>query len=151
LVERFVRDQAQKARVYLGACENLTTPEPLLPLRDIARASGETIDPSTGNLKAFETVLGLLAQPGKPALMVLEDVHWADAATLDLIRFLGRRIGRVHALVLITFRDEEVGSRSALRDVLGEATSGVVGRMALEPLSLRSVTQLAARQGRRAE
>ncbi|HVY89438.1 MAG TPA: AAA family ATPase [Hyphomonadaceae bacterium] len=151
LVERFTRDHAPDARVYFGACENLTTPEPLLPLRDIARASGAAIDVSGGHLAAFEAVLGLLAQPGKPALMVLEDMHWADAATIDLIRFLGRRIGRVRALVLITYRDEEVGSPSALRDVLGEAASGVVERMTLEPLSLRSVAELAAGKGRQAD
>jgi DNA-binding CsgD family transcriptional regulator len=70
---------------------------------------------------------------------------------LDLIRFLGRRIARVRALILITYRDEEVDARSPVRTVLGEAPVGSVERMTLSPLSLAAVTSLAAKAGRRAE
>jgi DNA-binding CsgD family transcriptional regulator/tetratricopeptide (TPR) repeat protein len=151
LVERFAREQSTVARVYAGACENLSTPEPLLPLRDIARANGMAFDLSQGHLAAFETVLELLTQGGKPALLILEDVHWADAATLDLIRFLVRRIAQVKALVLATYRDDELGTRSALLDVLGEAPAGSVERMALESLSLSAVSRLAKEAGRSGE
>ena len=148
LVERFSRDQLSAARIYAGACENLSTPEPLLPLRDIARTNGAALDLSHGHLAAFETVLALLTQDPKPALLILEDMHWADAATLDLIRFLGRRIAQVKALVLVTYRDDEVGARSALKDVLAEAPAGSVERIALEELSLPAVTWLAKQAGR---
>ena len=123
----------------------------LLPLRDIARASGEAFDLQSDHIRAFESMLRLLSQGAAPALLIIEDVHWADTATLDLIRFLGRRIARVRALILITFRDEEVDARSAVRTVLGEAPVGSVERMTLEPLSLAAVTSLAAKAGRRAE
>src|SRR5262249_19101983 len=106
LIEQFLQDPPMRARIYMGACENLSTPEPLLPLRDIARAHGAALDLSKGHLTAFETVLELLTGSPQPALLILEDVHWADAATIDLIRFLGRRIAQVKALVLITYRDE---------------------------------------------
>jgi DNA-binding CsgD family transcriptional regulator/tetratricopeptide (TPR) repeat protein len=148
LVERFARDRRDAARIFSGACENLSTPEPLLPLRDIARANGTALDLSHGHLAAFETLLDLLRQGAKPALLILEDVHWADAATLDLIRFLGRRIAQVKALVLITYRDDEVGSPSPLKDILAEAPAGSVERMALEELSLPAVTLLAEKAGR---
>jgi DNA-binding CsgD family transcriptional regulator/tetratricopeptide (TPR) repeat protein len=150
LIEQFVGSGAGAARVYWGACENLSTPEVLLPLRDIARASGEAFDLQSDHIRAFESMLRLLSQGAGPALLIIEDVHWADTATLDLIRFLGRRIARVRALILITYRDEEVDARSPVRTVLGEAPMGSVARMTLEPLSLAAVTTLAAKAGRRA-
>ncbi len=151
LIERFVADHAQVARLYWGACENLSTPEVLLPLRDIARASGESFDLGADHIRSFESLLRLLSNGAKPSLLVIEDVHWADTATLDLIRFLGRRIARVRALLLITYRDEEVDARSPVRNLLGEAPAGNVERMALPPLSLAAVTSLAAKRGRRGE
>jgi DNA-binding CsgD family transcriptional regulator len=151
LIEQFVAGNANGARVYWGACENLSTPEVLLPLRDIARASGEPFDLEADHIQAFESMLRLLSRGAAPALLIIEDVHWADTATLDLIRFLGRRIARVRALMLITYRDEEVDARSPVRRVLGEAPIGSVERMTLEPLSLAAVTSLAAKAGRRAE
>ena len=151
LIEQFVAGRAAGARLYWGACENLSTPEVLLPLRDIARASGEAFDLQSEHIRAFESMLRLLSQGAAPALLIIEDVHWADTATLDLIRFLGRRIARVRALILITYRDEEVDARSPVRTVLGEAPVGSVERMTLQPLSLAAVTSLAAKAGRRAE
>ena len=151
LTERFVAKHAQAARVYWGACENLSTPEVLLPLRDIARASGESFNLGADHIHSFETLLRLLSNGPKPALLVIEDVHWADTATLDLIRFLGRRIGRVRALILITYREEEVEASSSVRSLLGEAPAGNVQRVTLAPLSLAAVTSLAAKHGRRGE
>jgi DNA-binding CsgD family transcriptional regulator/tetratricopeptide (TPR) repeat protein len=150
LTERFVASHSD-ARVYWGACENLSTPEVLLPLRDIARASGEAFELGADHIRAFESMLRLLSQGSAPALLIIEDVHWADTATLDLIRFLARRIARVRALILITYRDEEVDARSPMRNLLGEAPVGSVERMTLEPLSLAAVTSLAAKVGRRGE
>jgi DNA-binding CsgD family transcriptional regulator/tetratricopeptide (TPR) repeat protein len=151
LTERFVAEHAHVARVYWGACENLSTPEVLLPLRDIARASGESFELSADHIRSFESLLRLLSNGGKPSLLVIEDVHWADTATLDLIRFLARRIARVRALIVITYRDEEVEARSPVRNLLGEAPAGNVERMTLAPLSLAAVTSLAAKRGRRGE
>jgi len=151
LTERFVANHAQVARMYWGACENLSTPEVLLPLRDIARASGESFDLGADHIRSFESLLRLLSNGAKPSLLVIEDVHWADTATLDLIRFLGRRIARVRALILITYRDEEVDARSPVRNLLGEVPAGNMERMTLAPLSLAAVTSLAAKRGRSGE
>jgi DNA-binding CsgD family transcriptional regulator len=151
LTERFVADLAGGARVFWGACENLSTPEVLLPLRDIARASGEAFDLGADHIHAFEALLRLLSRGAAPALLIIEDLHWADTATLDLIRYLGRRIARVRALILITYRDEELDARSSVRTVLGESPAGSVERLMLEPLSLAAVTDLAAKAGRRGE
>jgi DNA-binding CsgD family transcriptional regulator len=151
LTERFVANLGSGARVFWGACENLSTPEVLLPLRDIARASGEAFDFGADHIRAFESLLRLLSRGAAPALLIIEDVHWADTATLDLIRYLGRRIARVRALILITYRDEEVDARSPVRNLLGETPAGSVERLTLEPLSLAAVTDLAAKAGRRGD
>lgn len=150
LVERFAESHAGEGPVYRGACEHLMTPEPLLALRDIARSSGGqyVFDPAASPMSAFEALLGLLSVGRAASVLVIEDVHWADTATLDLIRFLCRRISRLRALLVITYRDEELDARSPLRDVLGEAPAGSVERIALEPLSPGAVDVLAARSGR---
>src|SRR5262249_41815969 len=96
-------------------------------------------------------LLRLISRGASPALLIIEDVHWADTATLDLIRYLARRIGQVRALILITYRDEEVDARSSVRALLGESPPGSVERLTLEPLSLSAVSDLAAKAGRRGE
>jgi DNA-binding CsgD family transcriptional regulator/tetratricopeptide (TPR) repeat protein len=151
LTEGFVASLGGGARVFWGACENLSTPEVLLPLRDIARASGEVFDLDVDHIRAFESLLRLISRGAAPALLIIEDVHWADTATLDLIRYLGRRIARVRALILISYRDEEVDARSPMRNLLGEMPAGSVERLTLEPLSLAAVSDLAARAGRRGD
>ena len=148
LVEHFVGERARQALIHRGACENLSTPEVLLPLRDIARAAGKSLDFAGDLVRHFEWLLGLVSNPARTSILVVEDLHWADTATLDLVRFLSRRIGSARALVLITYRDEELGPRSALRQLLGEATLGSVERVNLQPLSLSAVTHLAAKSGR---
>jgi DNA-binding CsgD family transcriptional regulator/tetratricopeptide (TPR) repeat protein len=146
-----VANYAVDARVHWGACENLSTPEVLLPLRDIARASGESFDLGADHIRSFELMLRLLSTGAVPAVLIIEDVHWADTATLDLIRFLARRIARVRALVLITYRDDEGDARLRMGNVLSDAPAGSVERMTLEPLSLAAVTRLAEKVGRRGE
>jgi DNA-binding CsgD family transcriptional regulator len=148
LVEYFARARAQQATVYWGSCENLTTPEILLPLRDIARGAGKALDIGLDHVRLFEWVLTLISHPTRTSMLIIEDLHWADTATLDLLRFLCRRIGSARALLLMTYRDEEMGPRSAIRQLLGEANPGSIERLSLPPLSLPAVNQLAARLGR---
>ena len=83
---------------------------------------------------------------------MLEDVHWADQATLDVLRVLGRRIDSTQALVLATYRDDEVGSGHPLRVVLGElASAPAVTRLSVPRLSLDAVRELAEPSGADAE
>jgi predicted ATPase len=85
----------------------------------------------------------LRERPG--AVLVLEDVHWADEGTLDVLRLLGRRMQDVPALAIVTFRDDEPGP---LRVVLGElATAMGVERIELPPLSAEAVRTLAEPHG----
>jgi DNA-binding CsgD family transcriptional regulator len=79
---------------------------------------------------------------------VVEDAHWADGATLDLLRYLARRIGALPVLVVVSYRDDEIGPQHPLAVLLGDlATSAVVKRIQLDPLSSAAVGQLAAGSG----
>ncbi|HEY2959743.1 MAG TPA: hypothetical protein VGM21_16285 [Actinomycetota bacterium] len=85
-------------------------------------------------------------------VFVLEDVHWTDEATLDVLRLLARRVETVPALVVATYRDDELDRGHPLRIMLGElATSRTVGRMRLGRLSPVAVTRLAEPHGVDAE
>jgi DNA-binding CsgD family transcriptional regulator len=137
-------------RVLSGACEALLTPRPLGPLADIAEQTGGELavtlerGPSVGELLA---ALSREVRRRAPTVVVLEDLHWADQATLDLVRLLGRRIEAAPALVLATFRDDELGRAHPLRIVLGELPRTARRRLTLSPLSPAAVDALAAQLG----
>jgi predicted ATPase len=86
------------------------------------------------------------AEKGFPAVVVLEDLHWADEATLDVLRLLGRRIHAFPGLVVATYRDDELEQAHRLRIVLGElARIPSVQRIELDRLSSAAVAELAER------
>jgi DNA-binding CsgD family transcriptional regulator len=149
LLQKF-SEQQRDARVLWGACDALFTPRPLAPLHDIARqAQGALLTAfnSGANREAiFAAALDELE--GTQALVVFEDMHWADEATLDLLKYLGRRIHRTHALLAVTYRDDEVGPRHPLRFVIGDLPRAHTFHMPLSPLSEPAVAQLATRAGR---
>ena len=85
-------------------------------------------------------------------VVVIEDVHWADEATVDLLRFLGRRLRHVAALVIVTFRDDSPTATDPLRLALGElATQRSTRRIGLAPLSADAVKVLADGTGLEAD
>src|SRR4029079_6391427 len=80
---------------------------------------------------------------------IIEDAHWADEATLDLLKFIGRRISKLNALLVVTYRDDEVRAHHPLRLVLGDLPRQSVKRLRLPPLSEIAVAQLAECEGKR--
>src|SRR5207248_3466932 len=56
----------------------------------------------------------------RPTLVVLEDMHWADGASLAVLRLLARRVRSLPALLLVSYRETELGPFHPLRQVLGE-------------------------------
>ena len=110
LVEQFVSLYCNATRRLWGACEALFTPRPLGPLYDIAaqaRGSLSTLmSRDTPRPMLFSAFLDELQKSASPTVVVFEDVHWADEATLDLIKFLGRRILSLLALFIVTYRDD---------------------------------------------
>ena len=146
LARRFC-DGARGARVLWGACDPLFTPRPLGPMIDVAEAAGgEFAAAVEQGGKPYEVAAALLRELGSrgATLLVLEDMHWGDEATFDVVRLLGRRVETVRALVLVTFRDDELDRLHPLRVVLGElATGGAVDRLPVRPLSQAAVARLA--------
>ncbi|HEV8190299.1 MAG TPA: AAA family ATPase, partial [Ktedonobacterales bacterium] len=120
LLECFL-EQHPATRVLWGACEALFTPRPLGPLYDIAQQAPlqvrALLEGEATRATLFAAVLDELIQA--PTILVIEDIHWADEATLDLIKYLGRRIHRTATLLIVTYRDDEIDKGHPLRLVLG--------------------------------
>jgi DNA-binding CsgD family transcriptional regulator/tetratricopeptide (TPR) repeat protein len=144
LLKRFCEDR-KGARVLWGNCDPLFTPRPLGPLLAIS----ELREIAAGDVKPHDVVAALaeeLRRP-EPTVFVLEDLHWADEATLDVLRLLWRRVDTFPALVIGTFRDDELDSAPLLRIVLGELGAGeTTARLKVTPLSAAAVAQLAAQE-----
>jgi DNA-binding CsgD family transcriptional regulator/tetratricopeptide (TPR) repeat protein len=136
------------ARVLWGGCEALLTPAPLAPLLDVAEQTGgelaALLDDEALPHEVCNGVIRELNRRGS-AVLVLEDIHWADEATLDVLRLLGRRLDRIQALILASFRHEQLDRAHPVRLLLGDlAAASGVERLALEPLSASAVSDLAA-------
>jgi DNA-binding CsgD family transcriptional regulator len=148
-VEHFLAGCAGGVELLKGQCDPLSTPSPLGPLYDIAREAGgrllEQLESEAPRAALFSTVLDRLRGGNRPTLLLIEDIHWADEASLDLVRFLSRRIGDASALILLTCRGDEIGGRPALRLLLGDlATARATIRIELPGLTLEAVRRLIA-------
>ena len=150
VVTTLLQQLGKELRTLVGACDALTTPRPLGPLHDMEMASSDIASLFDGRPRhdLFAGFLGAVSTPGRPALVIFEDVHWADAATLDLLRFVGRRVASTHAVVVATYRSDEIGVDHPLRAILGDlATIPAVRRQALSPLTTEGVAALAEEAG----
>jgi DNA-binding CsgD family transcriptional regulator/tetratricopeptide (TPR) repeat protein len=147
LLERFQRDLPD-ARWSWGACDGLFTPRPLGPLYDLAdQLGGELLDLCARGAdrdELFRALLRQVSEPGPVNVVVVEDVHWADEATMDLLRFAGRRLREARSLLVVTYRDDEQAVDDPLRVALGELVRHrTTRRIALAPLSADAVRALA--------
>src|SRR5678815_4177105 len=131
LVEQFVKEHEHSWRVLQGTCDSLFTPRPLGPLHDIAHqiSSPNGTQGSLLGLLNSESDRGTIFSAclnelkSQATLLIIEDIHWADEATLDLLKYLGRRIRQTTALVILTYRDDELGMDHPLRLLLGDLAS----------------------------
>jgi DNA-binding CsgD family transcriptional regulator/tetratricopeptide (TPR) repeat protein len=142
LLQTFCRQQ-KEAPVHWGGCEALYAPRPLGLLNEIA--SGLTADLQRALREGRERMQifgAFLSAVAKPTLVVFEDLHWADEATLDFLRYVGRRIDRTHTLLIGSFRNDEVGPAHPLRVVLGDLATCGARRVTLQPLSLAAIERL---------
>ncbi len=147
LLRRFVEQHRQTSVTYWGSCDALITPRPLGPLQDIAsRLDAELarqLETSTEPGKIFSRLLAAIETHKKLPILVIEDVHWADTSTLDLIKFLGRRITSLRALLLLSLRSDEVNRGHPIWRALGEISPSSIWRLELAPLTFDGVRQLA--------
>ena len=141
--------KAADPRVLIGACDSLSTPRPLGPLLDMAVDGDIGLDRhaivNSSRDEVFATFLEHLTAAAEPLIVVFEDVHWADETTLDLLRYLGRRLDQTKVLLIASYRDDEIGPAHPVRMLMGDlATSPNYRRMHLTRLSPAAVRELTA-------
>jgi DNA-binding CsgD family transcriptional regulator len=154
LITRFVAGVGPGLRVLVGWCDPLVAPRPLGPLIDaLAGLDGRVAAGVAGAVEAGDTAalyrrLLEVFSGGQRWVWVIEDAHWADGATLDLLRFVGRRIGGLGLLLVVSYRDDEVGVQHPLAAAIGDiATGAAITRVGLDPLSRQAVEVLAVGSG----
>ncbi len=146
LLRRFCAGVDGSARVLWARCDPLFTPRPLGAVVDLAEAvGGEVAACARDGARPYDVAAALLRElEAGPSVLVLDDVHWADEATLDVIRLVGRRVGDVPALLVLSYRGDGLDRSHPLRIVLGDLPgSDRVTRLALAGPSARAVAELA--------
>ncbi|MCW8926968.1 MAG: LuxR C-terminal-related transcriptional regulator [Xanthomonadales bacterium] len=147
LIEEFANSLENRSDVYWGGCEALFVARPLGPLFDIAEQLGgrllEMLRSGADAHSIYDQFLNLIEAPDfAGAVFVFEDVHWADNATMDFIKFVGRRIKRSHCLLLVSYRDDEVGPGHPLQHVIGDLPRDLTVRVCPTALSLEAIARL---------
>ena len=152
LIEQFVKENKHSWRVLQGACDSLFTPRLLGPLHDIAHqisSPKETQGSLPGLLESESNRTAIFVEclnelKTRSTILVIEDVHWADEATHDLLKYLGRRMRQTTSLVILTYRDDEIGRDHPLRLLLGDlASSNTLHRIPVKSLSKNAYRELA--------
>jgi DNA-binding CsgD family transcriptional regulator len=149
LVRTFARVAADHdATVRIGACDDLHAPRAFAPFRDVAARQsrlGRALQGDADRAEVLDAILDELDDPVRPVVLILEDLQWADDATLDAVLVVGRRIEHLGAALVITFRDDEIAVSHPLRRVLGSLANTAVERVHVGPLSRAAVAALAER------
>ena len=149
LVEALRSHLPAEGRMLIGYCDDLATPRTLGPFRDLVGSVGTELSRAVTDGSERDRVLTALRTeltwPDHPTVLVIEDVHWADDATLDALRYLIRRIADVPAVLILTYRDDELNREHPLHGLLGQASrSDHVRHLPLHRLSQQAVRQLSA-------
>ena len=152
LVGSFCDRAGKDARVIHGACYPLSTARPLGPFADIALVSAPVKSAIDAGGKPHEVAAALLSETSarRLVIVVLEDLQWADEASLDVLRVIAGRIAAVRMLVVAIYRDDELDRLHPLRILLGDLPTNVA-RLTVPPLSGRGVAALARRVGQRVD
>ena len=152
LIKNFMNGiESPPCDIYSGACDSLFTPRPLAPVLDLAMQlkSGwvQKMDSNSSRSELFTQFLEELSQREKPAVLIFEDIHWADEATVDFIKFLARRISRTACMFILTCRDTEFHGAQMVTQVISELPVDSFTRMYLPPFTQEAVYKLAEEKG----
>ena len=151
LVKTFLNEVEGKSIQYTGACDSLFTPRPLAPLHDIALQVKEDwaqkISSGSSTAELFTECARQFTNKEKPVLLLFEDIHWADEATIDFIKFFARRIPHTNCMFLLTLRDTELNYQHLLRNLLSDINPSNFTRVHLGPLSREAVHKMAIQKG----
>jgi DNA-binding CsgD family transcriptional regulator/tetratricopeptide (TPR) repeat protein len=127
-------------RILRGGCDPLSTPRPLGPFRD---ALPELADLEHDATLATVCDATFAALRRTPTALVIEDLHWVDTATVELLRFLVRRLEAMPCALILTYRSDEIGDRHPARPLLGDvAALPTMTTLTLTPLSVSGVARL---------
>jgi DNA-binding winged helix-turn-helix (wHTH) protein/tetratricopeptide (TPR) repeat protein len=147
VVQRFAEVVADDAEVLIGAADDLRTPRALGAIRDVVDQLPAEVRAGQVGPPDAEQVLAVLERlgrgSGRPVVVVVEDAHWADDATFDVVRYLARRVRELPLVVVLTYRDD-LPLGHPMRALLGSVRGPEVSRIALAPLSFEGVAALAA-------
>jgi len=131
---RELADDPEEARLLTGAAMTAPALGRLLPGIEPARPAGDSLD-QLQVLDAVRAVLVGLAERS-PVALVLEDLHWADRATRDLIAFLARTLRAGRVTLVVSYRSDELHRRHPLRPLLAELVRlPAVERLELAPFT----------------
>lgn len=149
LVRAFAGRAENIANWYWGYCDDLGTPRPFAPFWDLAADAPDVADALTrqDRHQVFDSLYRLLDDDLRPGVLVLEDTHWSDEATVDAIRYLGRRVARTRGLLILTYRTGEVGQDHPLRSAVGDLPNDSVVRIEPASLSRQAVAEIVADVG----
>ena len=148
LVRAFAAEAATRARLLSAACDDLVTPRTLGPLHDAAVGTdGPLAQALSGDGQVFTALMEELAEQ-RPTVLLIEDAHWADDATVDVLGYAARRVESLGALLVVTLRDEALVPGHPLHRLLGVVAGQPVHRLELTPLSREAVVALAEGTGR---
>lgn len=148
LSSTFLESLSDGFTVVRGYCDALATPHALGPVYEVWSQLIDSTPVDLSRDQLFSRLCARLQQARAPYAILIEDLHWADEATLDFIRYLARRLAHWSCLLIATYRDDEAGPEHPLTRVIGDLTGSHVSRLQLSPLSQAAVTQLAATVGR---
>ena len=140
-------DVGEGIRVLRGACDDLVAANPLGPLREATRDLSPLLEEALETASIDRVLDAAVAELSTvPTVLAIEDVHWADDATLDVLAYLVRRLDRLRLLLVVTYRDDELTGDHPLQRFLG-SLPGRTLRIELSPLSAASVELLSAGSG----
>ncbi len=151
LIKHFTDNLNSDTEVLWGNCDALFTPRPLGPLYDIAYQIKSNLVNKLENeekrVAIFSAFLNYLESTSNLKIVIIEDIHWADESTFDLIKFLAKRINRAHSILILSYRDEEIDSEHPLRSIFGNLPYSETTRIRLYPLSETAVDTLMKNAG----
>lgn len=151
LVDAFLASLPRGSQVLRGGCDPVVPARPFAPIADIATDGGDGLSEALASAdrdRVFDRFLALLRRTGTGGVVVLEDLHWADSATLDLLKVVGRRLPDLPTLVIGTYRPHDVDGNHPLRLALGDMPAGLVDDLQVPALSVAAVEKLARGRGR---
>lgn len=150
LVEAFVAGLPRGTRWLRGACDPVVPARPFAPVDDMAgqlRGGLRAALASEDRDRVIGRFLDVLRELGSGSVVVFEDLHWVDSATLDLLRVAGRRLASTPVLIVGTVRGHDVDAEHPLRLALGDIPSRLVSELSVPALSLAAVGSLVAGTG----